>query len=107
VGEAILIRAVEPIEGIETMRRNRRMRGKGGRGAGEQPNLTNGPAKFCEAFAIAREQNGTDLLGDEIYLLEGEKATAYRIGRSARIGVKNGREKKWRFYLKENLWISS
>jgi DNA-3-methyladenine glycosylase len=105
LGEAVLIRAVEPIEGIDLMLRNRF--DASGMTTHHSPiNLTNGPAKFCEAFGIAREQNGTDLLGNEIYILKGEKISPSRIGRSARIGVTNGREKKWRFFLKGNLWVS-
>jgi DNA-3-methyladenine glycosylase len=103
IGEAVLIRAVEPIEGIEVMRKNRKMRGRGG----EWVNLTNGPAKFCQAFAIRREQNGADLLGDQIYILNGERIPESKVGRSTRIGIKNGREKKWRFFVKGNAWASN
>lgn len=117
IGEAVLIRAVEPVEGIEVMMKNRQR----GTGAGEKggstkrrdgestkelANLTNGPAKFCEAFGIGRKENGTDLLGDEIFIAHGEKIAASTIGRSTRIGIKNGTEKKWRFFVKGNTWVS-
>jgi DNA-3-methyladenine glycosylase len=118
VGEAVLIRAVEPIEGVKVMMRNRKLwRNKSTAVRARTntsprpprapaPDLTNGPAKFCEAFAIARAQNGADLLGDEIYVLEGEKIAASRIDQSERIGVTNGRQKKWRFFVKGNAWVS-
>src|SRR5205823_1768553 len=71
IGCAILIRGVEPVEGIDVMRKNRV--GSGGVvewwSRAPYTNLTNGPAKFCEAFGIARSENGTDLLADEIFLV--------------------------------------
>jgi len=69
-------------------------------------NLTNGPAKLCEALAIRREQNGTDLLGDEIYLLDAPSLAAAEVTRSTRIGITNGKDKKWRFTIKTNRWVS-
>lgn len=104
-GEAVLIRAVEPIEGVEVMRKNRGIDATEQRGNGGG-NLTNGPAKLCQAFAIRREENGTDLLGDEIYIVDGQKLPARMIGRSSRIGIRNGIEKQWRFFVKRNAWLS-
>ena len=101
VSEAVLIRAIEPLDGIELMKRNR----------GHLKDvrllytLTNGPAKFCEAFGIKREENGTDLRGDKIFLIEGESPKSI-IGTSTRIGITRGKEKKWRFFLKGNEWVS-
>jgi DNA-3-methyladenine glycosylase len=120
VGEAVLIRAVEPSEGIETMKKNRfrSHQSTTHQLATHQStthqltthqsrlNLTNGPAKFCQAFGIGREQNGTDLLGEKIYLLNAEPIAQSRIGRSRRIGVTNGSEKRWRFFVKGNEWLS-
>jgi DNA-3-methyladenine glycosylase len=100
-GEAVLLRALEPIDGIETMRENRDMSGR----PGALSSLTNGPAKICQAFGIRGEQNGTDLLGDEIYLTEGEPLKKSEIGLSTRIGISRGTEKKWRFFIKGNAWV--
>ena len=94
-GRAVLIRAVEPIEGIDMMER---LRGAKGR-SGEPANLTNGPAKLCQAFGIARAQNGTDLCGDEIFIADGDSVPQSKIAAAPRVGIKNGTEKKWRFYL--------
>jgi DNA-3-methyladenine glycosylase len=104
IGEAVLIRAVEPVRGIETMMKNRfRVSSPKFRVVSD---LTNGPAKFCQAFAIGRKQNGTDLLGDEIYIADGETIPAGKIGRSSRIGITNGKERNWRFFVKGNRWVS-
>ena len=106
-GEAVLIRALEPLEGIEMMVKNRtgiRLV----RTAIGSPlyNLTNGPAKLCEALSIRREQNGTDLLGGEIYLLDAPSLAAAEVARSTRIGITDGKDKKWRFIIKANRWVS-
>ncbi|MEW6062462.1 MAG: DNA-3-methyladenine glycosylase [Bacteroidota bacterium] len=100
VGEAVLIRAVEPITGIEVMKKNRHTDVK------HLYNLTNGPAKFTQAFGLGREHNGISLLGNEIFLLRGEQIPPSKIIATTRIGITAGREKKWRFYIKDNPWIS-
>ena len=109
-GEAVLIRAVEPIEGVEVMMRMRREREGAGEKGKVKPSplltrssalqLTNGPAKFCQAFGIGRTENGADLLGKRIYIAEGERVPSQKVGRSSRIGIQNGRDKKWRFFVK-------
>ena len=104
-GRAVLLRAVEPIAGIEVMKRFRKMKRKMGESAAKV-NATNGPAKFCEAFIIKREQNGTDLLGQDIYITQGENIPRSKIISSKRIGITNGSEKKWRFYIKGNPFVS-
>jgi len=102
VGEAVLLRAVEPINGVEAMRRKRRFAA----GRMKDVNLTNGPAKLCQAFGIERKENGTDLLGNKIFLVEGESIAKSIIGTSIRIGITRGKEKKWRFFVKGNKWVS-
>ena len=99
-GEAVLIRAIEPLTGIARMKKNR--------GLAEVRHLyrlTNGPAKLCEALGIKREDNGTDLRGNKIFLIEGEVSRS-AIGTSSRIGITRAKEKKWRFFLKGNGWVS-
>jgi DNA-3-methyladenine glycosylase len=106
-GEAVLIRALEPLEGIDIMAKNRaRTRPKRTNTTSARRNLTNGPAKLCEALLIRREQNGISLLGDEIYLLDAPPLHAAEVARSTRIGIKNGKEKRWRFAIKGNRWVS-
>ena len=99
IAEAVLIRSVKPISGIDVMRKLR------GRNISDM-NLTNGPAKFCEAFGIKRSENGASLLANEIYLIPGKKIPRSRIGVSTRIGIRKGIDKQWRFFVKENRWVS-
>ena len=87
---ALLLRAAEPEEGVEIMRQRSPK-------AGRLLDLLNGPGKFCRSFGLTRAQNGLDLTGETLYLEDrgGEKVT---IGRSRRIGIRNGRDKLWRFF---------
>lgn len=102
VGEAVLIRALQPVTGIEVMKKNRRFT----KGARSTHNLTNGPAKLCQAFGVEGKENGTDLLGDKIFLIGGESIPKSYIGTSTRVGISRGKEKRWRFFIKENEWLS-
>jgi DNA-3-methyladenine glycosylase len=103
IGEAVLLRAVEPVEGIERMTKNRL---HGSRSvARAQRNLTNGPAKLCEAFAICRRENGTDLMHGEIMIAAAPDPKP-RIVSSKRIGIRAGTEFRWRFYIRNNTWVS-
>jgi DNA-3-methyladenine glycosylase len=100
-GNAVLLRAMEPLEGIETMMRNRF-----GESKKDFRNLTNGPAKICRAFGIDSKDNGVDLLGDDIYILDGETVSEDSIHVSRRIGIKKSTDLPWRFYIKENPFVS-
>lgn len=121
--EAVLIRGVEPVEGVEVMRRNRMRGGRGARERGtktrspRQPGtlsppygalglLTNGPAKFAQAFGLGREENGSDLTGAEIFISRGEETPSKLIGRSVRIGINVAIEKRWRLFVKGSKWVS-
>ena len=105
IGEAVLIRAVEPLVGIEVMTKNR-FPNLESHNHQSLKNLSNGPAKFCEAFGIARQENGLDLLDSEISITEGESIPSKLIKRSSRIGIQQGVDKKWRFFIKGNPWVS-
>jgi len=106
-GEAVLLRAVEPIKGIDVMSRNRKRRGLKTKRAKEfGRNLTNGPAKICEALKIGRKENGVDLLGDEIYLLDAPRIRPSATATSTRIGIRVGETIMWRFFIKGNEWVS-
>ncbi|HVN49122.1 MAG TPA: DNA-3-methyladenine glycosylase [Bacteroidota bacterium] len=105
IGEAVLIRAVEPIAGIEVMMKNRFPKQKG-IDRRSFINLTNGPAKFCQAFGIARNENGLDLLDSEIRITEGDVVPSHHIKHSSRIGIQHGKEKLWRFFIAGNPWVS-
>jgi len=104
---AVLLRAVEPLQGVSRMITNRNKRnGVKPRKAITGRFLTNGPAKLCQAFGIGREENGADLLGIEIYVTRGTPVRHSEVERSKRIGIRMGRDKKWRFFLKNNRWVS-
>jgi DNA-3-methyladenine glycosylase len=98
---AVLIRALEPFEGIELIRKRRH----------GQPdhNLTNGPGKLCLALGIDRRLDGADLLGNRVWLEQGEHVPRSRIMSGPRIGIDYAEEwvhKPWRFWLKDNHYVS-
>ncbi|MGH9931142.1 MAG: DNA-3-methyladenine glycosylase [Pyrinomonadaceae bacterium] len=98
---AILIRAVEPVEGIELMRKRR--------GSHPDQNLTNGPGKLSIALGIDRRLDGADLLGNRVWLEEGERIARSRILSGPRIGIDYALEwidKPWRFWIRGNPYVS-
>jgi len=95
---AVLIRALEPVEGIETMRRRRK--------TNNDKNLTNGPAKLCEALGITGEQNSTPLYKGSLLIFDdGRESPGFQS--SSRIGIKDGLEHQIRFYIPGNKYISA
>jgi DNA-3-methyladenine glycosylase len=74
-----------------------------GRGGHE---LTNGPAKFCQAFAIDRKLNGHDLGRTPLKLLVPADRSAEKIVQTTRIGISRGQDVPWRFYLAGNPYVS-
>lgn len=101
VPHAVLVRALQPVEGIELMRERRH----------GQPdrNLTNGPGKLCIAMGIDRKLDRADLLGKEVWLEAGEKITPRKIVSGRRIGIDYAEEwadKPWRFWVRENPYVS-
>jgi DNA-3-methyladenine glycosylase len=103
-GKAVLIRALEPLEGITQMALNRF--GKDFLSKKELLNLTSGPGKICKAFDISRKENGIDLLGNEIYILNVKNIPDKNIVVSKRIGIKKSSELPWRFYIGNNPFVS-
>jgi len=98
---AVLIRAVEPVEGIELMRERR--------GRMKDNNLTSGPGKLCIALGIDKTFNNEDLLGRRVWLEDGEKITSNKIACGKRVGIDYAEEyaeKPWRFWLKNNSFVS-
>jgi DNA-3-methyladenine glycosylase len=93
--EAVLIRGVMPVEGIATMIERRSASGR----TVVNKHLTDGPAKFCQAFGIGRRENGTDLLGSEIFIDDAPLVPPNLIQRSERIGISVGKEHLWRFFI--------
>jgi DNA-3-methyladenine glycosylase len=98
---AVLVRAVEPLDGIDLMRARR--------GAMPDKNLTSGPGKLCIALGIDRRYNGADLTGNEIWLEKGKRFSTENIACGKRIGIDYAEEyaeKPWRFWVKDNPFVS-
>ncbi len=102
VPHAILVRALEPAEGIDVMARRRRVRGV--------LDLTTGPGKLCAALGIDRKLDGADLLGNRVWLEPGERAVPLSaIARGPRIGVDYAgtwARVPWRFWIRGNPYVS-
>jgi DNA-3-methyladenine glycosylase len=103
-GTAVLIRAVEPLIGLDMMIKNRFSRKL--KNDMEIINLTSGPGKVCKALGINKDHSGIDLTGDKIFLLDQPKVKASEIGISKRIGITKSTNYPWRFYIKENQFLS-
>lgn len=86
-GCAVLIRAVEPLN---------------------YEAKTNGPARLCKALNITKELNGADLTSkaSPVWIEKGEK-TDFEIVTTPRIGIKQNVDYPWRFYIKDNKWVSA
>lgn len=99
---AVLVRAVEPSEGIELMRARRSVK--------HDTALTSGPGKLCQAFALDRTYDGEDLLGTRVWIEDaGRKIKAREIVAGARVGIDYAGEyvgKPWRFWIKDNPYVS-
>jgi DNA-3-methyladenine glycosylase len=98
---AVLIRAVEPLEGLEFMQARR--------GREALLELTRGPARLCEAFAIDRQFDGWDLTrGDTLWIAAGsrKRPATDEIATSRRIGVTSAHDLLLRFYLAGNRFVS-
>lgn len=97
-GTAVLIRAIEPVEGEEYMAMNRH--GKTG------VQVTNGPAKVCQALGIDKEWNGHNLGDAPLQLIEQAPVSADEIVQTTRIGITQAKDVPWRFYLRDNPYVS-
>ncbi len=95
VAEAVLIRALEPMQGLETMKSRRAVRNPHA--------LTSGPGKLARAMGVDRSFNGKSLTGNEIWITEGERISAEMIAASPRIGIAyalDDAKLPWRFYIR-------
>ncbi|MEX2206904.1 MAG: DNA-3-methyladenine glycosylase [Myxococcota bacterium] len=97
-GAAVLLRAVEPLAGEERMRALR-----GGRDPRE---LTNGPGKLAQAFAITREDDGAGALRGSLRIEARPDAGAPAIATSTRIGLGKGVDLPYRFFVRGSAWVS-
>ncbi|MBD5540085.1 MAG: DNA-3-methyladenine glycosylase [Lachnospiraceae bacterium] len=99
--ESVLLRALEPVEGIELMKKRR--------GTDKLRNLCSGPGKLCQAMGITKAQYGMDLCGDTLYLEDAKPVAPESILRTKRINVDYAEEAKdflWRYTIKDNPYVS-
>jgi DNA-3-methyladenine glycosylase len=95
-GGAILIRALEPVAGIEIMQKRRNKK--------DIKTLCNGPGNLVQAMGITKEHNGLSIVDSDIYVEDtGEKS---EIVSTTRIGISKAMEVPYRFYIKDNPFIS-
>lgn len=97
-GSAVLIRALEPLKGIEVMKQNR--------GLNDEQNLTNGPAKLCQALAIDKALNRHNLTQPPLQLKPGKNIPSNKVVKTTRIGIRRDTHRLWRFYIKDNPFVS-
>lgn len=100
--EVVLLRALEPISGIEIMQQRRK--------TDKIKNLCSGPGKLCQAMAINMSHYGADLCGgSKLYLTEGEYVNAANIAATQRINIDYAgiaKDYPWRYIIKGNEFIS-
>ncbi len=107
--QAVLIRALEPVSNIEKMALLRYQKGLQACSSKEVTNLTNGPGKLCKAFDITKLDNGTDLLEDNLFLLDSSEKQEFEVVSTTRVGIDYAEEAisyPWRFYIKGNRFVS-
>lgn len=101
VPECVLIRALEPMDGVELMRERRKQE--------KMTALCSGPGKLCQALALTREENGMDLCGEEFYVEEDEGHEDFEITASKRINIDYAKEAvdfTWRYTIKGSTFLS-
>jgi DNA-3-methyladenine glycosylase len=101
IPHAVLIRALDPVDGIELMRRRRQVHA--------DHNLASGPGKLCIALGIERSLDGADLLGNRVWIEPAPRVPAAAIAVGPRVGIAYAGEwaaKPWRFWVRGNPHVS-
>jgi DNA-3-methyladenine glycosylase len=98
-GSAVLLRAAEPLEGVDRMVEHR--------GVHQLRLLCAGPGRLCQAFAVGREQNGTDLVaGPELRIEEGTAVPDEEVLAGPRVGLSVALQQPWRFVVATSWFLS-
>jgi len=98
-GSAVLVRAAEPLEGIQWIR--------AARGRHAVRDLCSGPGKLTQAFGITKAQNGLDLVpGRDVYVASGTRVSNEGIGVGPRVGISVATERPWRFFARDSPYVS-
>lgn len=98
-GAAVLLRAVEPLGGVPSFMARRRKNRMG-------YELTNGPAKLCQALGIDKSYNGHDLSRPPLTLIVRPPLSDESIVTTTRIGISKAIDLPWRFYIRDNPYVS-
>jgi DNA-3-methyladenine glycosylase len=97
---AVLVRSLEPVEGIELMRRRR--------GAVEAAALARGPGNLCRALGLTRAHDGLDLTRGRLWVSSlAPQRRGLRIARGPRVGIRVALERAWRFHLAGHPCVSA
>lgn len=95
---AVLIRAIEPLSGVDVLMERR--------GTKNIRNLANGPGKLTAAFDIDRTLSGESLQSDVIYIADAPPVKRASVGVSTRVGITKSAELPWRFFIKDSTFVS-
>jgi len=98
VGEAVLVRALEPLEGIDIMRKRR--------GRERLREICSGPARLVQAMGLGPTMYGHDLTAEPLVIIKGTAISEEEVAVTTRVGISTGKDLPLRFYLKENVYIS-
>jgi len=94
---AVLLRAIEPVEGVVAMARNRHLKG--------DSHLADGPGRLTQALRIDQRLNGEDMVTSRVLFIE--KGTGpKRVSRSSRVGITMAKERKWRYFAAGSSFVS-
>jgi DNA-3-methyladenine glycosylase len=97
-GSAVLLRAAQPLEGMDRMSVRR--------GTDRIVDLCRGPGRFAQAFEVDRSLDGADLVrGSEIWIERGPRAASAIVRSGPRVGIRVGTDRPWRFWI-DGPWVS-
>jgi DNA-3-methyladenine glycosylase len=97
-GAAVLIRALEPVEGIDVMRRRRKV--------GTDRGLCSGPGKLCQALAITRRLDGKQMVRAEVTVLRDQRVKPANVLVTPRVGITKAADWPLRFTVASSPWVS-
>lgn len=106
-GEGVLIRAVEPLEGMEEMQKNRnKNRNKNRKNITNEHDITNGPGKLCMALKINKDFYGLPVNGEDLFIAYDNTSEKFETSVSKRIGLSVSEEIEHRFFIKGNKFVT-
>jgi len=97
IAGAVLVRALEPLEGLELMKSNRQSE--------SEADLTNGPGKLTKAMGIDIAANGFDVTDSQLYIIKGE-TNNLKVKKTTRIGISVAQDRLLRYYIENNPFVS-